>query len=321
MAEGPGRACPIAYRYGAGALRAAPSIEADTLYVAGGLYGNPEALDALLGLVAREPGAKLVFNGDFNWFDIDPADYRRLNEAVLGHAAIRGNVETELAAPAQGAGCGCGYPDWVGDAEVARSNRILERLRDTALAETALTARLGALPMWAVARVGTTRVGIVHGDAGSLAGWAYSQEALATPEGLAAARSDFDAADLGVIASSHTCLPVLQVVDTAGGEAVVANNGAAGMPNFHGTRYGIVTRISVRPPGGKVLYGVHAGGVHVHAVRVEYDTQAWERRFLAQWPPGSDAHQSYFRRICEGPAYAPAQAMRAAAPASHACAV
>ncbi len=320
MAEGPGRACPIAYRYGVDALRAAPPFDADTLYVAGGLYGNPEALDALLEVVAREPGAKLVFNGDFNWFDIDPADFRRVNQAVLAHCAIRGNVETELASPAQGAGCGCGYPDWVGDAEVARSNRILEKLRETSLCETALGARLGALPMYAVARVGATRVGIVHGDAASLAGWAFSQEALGTPEGLAAARSDFGAADVGVIASSHTCLPVLQVVDTAGGDAVVANNGAAGMPNFHGTRCGIVTRISVRPPRGKVLYGVRAGGAHVHAVPVEYDTQAWERRFLAQWPPGSDAHLSYFRRICEGPAYSPAQAMRAAAPAAFACA-
>ena len=30
------------------------------------------------------------------------------------------------------AGCGCGYPDSVGDAEVARSNAILAQLRETA---------------------------------------------------------------------------------------------------------------------------------------------------------------------------------------------
>ena len=71
MASGPGRACPVGYRYGAKALRAEPSIVAETLYVAGGLYGNPFALEALLDVVARDPGAKLVFNGDFNWFNVD----------------------------------------------------------------------------------------------------------------------------------------------------------------------------------------------------------------------------------------------------------
>ena len=108
MAEGPGRACPVSYRYGARALRAQPSIEAETLYVAGGLYGNPFALEALLAVVAGDPGAKLVFNGDFNWFDVDAEDFRRVNETVLAHHATRGNVETELAQPAKDAGCGCG---------------------------------------------------------------------------------------------------------------------------------------------------------------------------------------------------------------------
>jgi len=83
----PGRSCPISYRYGTEALKRCAEIEADTLYIAGGLYGNPFALDALLDLVASDPGAQLVFNGDFNWFDIDPADFRRVNEAVLDHHA------------------------------------------------------------------------------------------------------------------------------------------------------------------------------------------------------------------------------------------
>jgi len=309
----PGRACPVDYRYGARALRDAdPSIEAGTLYVAGGLYGNRYALEALLELVRREPGARLIFNGDFNWFNVDAGDFRLVNEAVLAHPATRGNVETELATPAAGAGCGCGYPDWVADADVARSNRIQERLGATAAAQPVLTERLGALPMFAVAQVGPARVAIVHGDANSLSGWGYSQEVLATGEGRAAARADFDAAGVGVIASSHTCLPVMQRFVANSGEAILANNGAAGMPNFRGARYGLVTRISVRPPASGAVYGVAAGDVHVHAIPVAYDAQAWERRFLEQWPAGSDAHRSYFARITAGPGYVPEQAMRAA---------
>ena len=311
----PGRACPVGYYYGAEALRAAstqPSLETETLYVAGGLYGNLFALEALLEIVAREPGARLVFNGDFNWFNIDAADFRRINETVLGYPATRGNVETELSVPGAGAGCGCGYPDWVGDDEVARSNRIMERLRKTATGQPSLTGRLGALPMFLLARVGAARVGIVHGDANSLAGWGFSQETLATPAGLSAASVGFDMAAVGVFASSHTCLPVLQSVATAAGEGLLVNNGAVGMPNFHGHRYGLATRISVRAPVGDVLYGAHEGNLHVHAVPVEYDTAAWERRFLEQWPVGSEGHISYFGRISEGPRYAVRQAMRAA---------
>ena len=312
MAEGPGRSCPIGYRYGASALRAQPTIETDTLYVAGGLYGNPFALDALLEVVAYDPGARLIFNGDFNWFDVDAADFSYINETVLAHGATRGNVETELAQPAKDAGCGCGYPDWVGDAEVTRSNRIQERLRITALGQPGLTARLGALPMFAIARVGAMRIGIVHGDADSLAGWGFSRQALATPEGLAAARAAFESAGVGVIASSHTCLPVLQRVANGPRESVLINNGAAGMPNFRATGYGLATRISVRAPSADAIYGVSVEGTHVHAIPIRYDTAAWKRRFLDQWPTGSDAHLSYYGRICDGPAYAAGDAVRVA---------
>ena len=44
MAEGPGRICPVAYRYGARALAAPATLQTETLWVAGGLYGNCEAL-------------------------------------------------------------------------------------------------------------------------------------------------------------------------------------------------------------------------------------------------------------------------------------
>ena len=306
----PGRRCPLAYRYADGALRAAPSIAADTLIVAGGLYGNPFALEALLAMAGREAGAQLVFNGDFNWFDVDTGDFRRINEAVLAHAATRGNVETELARPEPGAGCGCGYPDWVDEADVERSNRILERLRETALRVPALTARLGELPMHVIAQVGAARVVVVHGDLLSLAGWGFSQETLATQRGQAAARAGIEACGATVVASSHTCLPVLQAFGAATGAALVANNGAAGMPNFRDTRFGLATRISVRPPPGDAVYGTRVGGLYVHALALDYDARAWEARFLEQWPVGSDAHQSYYRRISRGPDYGVDRAVR-----------
>jgi hypothetical protein len=36
---------------------------------------------------------------------------------------------------------------------------------------------------------------------------------------------------------------------------------------------------------------------------VAYDATAWEKRFVALWPGGSDAHRSYFERMRSGPAF------------------
>ena len=146
----PGRSCPRSYFYGPQALAGESCLSVDSLWVAGRLYGNPFALDALLAAYDREGGAKaLVFNGDFHWFDVDPPEFERIDAAALGFHALRGNVETELAAPGADAGCGCGYPDWVDDATVERSNRILERLRATAQSRQAGLRRLAALPIFA----------------------------------------------------------------------------------------------------------------------------------------------------------------------------
>jgi hypothetical protein len=303
----PGRGCPLSYRTGRAAFAGPVSLRADSLWVAGGLYGNVFALERLRTLFAAERGSKaLVFNGDFHWFDADPEDFAAIERGVFAHAATRGNVETELARPEAGAGCGGAYPDWVGDDTVARSNRMIERLRTTARAFPDACRRLAALPMTALAEVGGARIGVVHGDADSLAGWGFSQEALASSEGRRAAERAFDAAGVSIFASSHSCLPVLQ--GFAGDRALI-NNGAAGMPNFAHSRHGLVTRISVAP-NASALYRMRLSAVVVEAIAIDFDAQGWTRRFLAQWPAGSDAHASYFTRIADGPSYRIEQALR-----------
>ena len=302
----PGRTCPVSYRYAPRVFDREPEVIADTLYVIGGLYGNVEALEALAALAAREPGpVTLVFNGDFHWFDVDDAAFARVSHAVMRHAALRGNVETEIAGDDPAAGCGCAYPADVSDAEVSRSNEILARLRATAARAPRLRARLGALPMHLTARVGSARIGIVHGDAASLAGWGFAQDRLDNPAHRRWIESMFREARVDAFASSHTCLPAMRAFD--GG--VVANNGAAGMPNFAGTHFGLLTRIGVRPSAlPERLHGIEAGGAHLEALRIDYDHDRWTERFLAAWPDGSPAHASYFRRITLGTRFALAQA-------------
>ena len=297
--------CPVSYRYSPAVFDREPQVVADSLYVVGGLYGNVEALCALQDLVAEHPGT-IVFNGDFHWFDVALSDFARISAGVARHVALRGNVETEIAAEDSGAGCGCAYPMDVSDAEVHRSNEILARLRATARGLRDDRAALGGLPMHLTARVGQARIGVVHGDASSLAGWGFAHDQLDRPAHARWLESAFDAAQVDLFASSHTCLPALRSFDFGHGPRVVANNGAAGMPNHEGTRYGLVTRIGVRPLGGAAsVDALQVAGVHVETVRLDYDHEAWLRRFLASWPEGSPAHASYHRRIAEGPRFAP----------------
>ena len=314
----PGRSCPLHYRYRPADFAAAPASACDTLYVVGGLYGNPDALAQVLALFEQEPGDKrLVFNGDFNWFDIDGAAFEHINTQVLRHTALRGNVETELAAAADDtddAGCGCAYPAWVDDAVVERSNRILQRLRATARRFPALTQRLAALPMWARVDVAGLRVAIVHGDAESLAGWGFAQQHLQDAAHRATVRGWFQAAQVDAFACSHTCLPVFQRLAVPGRPVapLVLNNGTTGMPNFRGDPAGLLTRISTLPfagPAAARRHGLRAAAAFVDALAVDSASAAWRALFLQQWPAGSDAHASYWQRIAQGPAFEPAQAM------------
>lgn len=301
--NGAGRNCPISYRYGASALAQTPERHADILYVIGGLYGNRPALDAIDLLASAESGpVTLCFNGDFNWFNVDDTGFKAINERVLRHDALLGNVEAELFADSPEAGCGCAYPETVDTGVVERSNRIHARLKQTAARHPALLAKLGELPMFARYRVGNLRVGVVHGDADSLAGWRFDVAELDTKRDDHWRSAAFAAAKVDVFASSHTCLPAMRRFAYDGGK-LVANNGAAGMPNFSETHFGVLTRIGRRPSPNRTLYGTCLNNIHIDALPIHYAAQAWQDDFLANWPPGSPAWQSYFRRITNGPDY------------------
>lgn len=296
-----GRSCPIAYRYGANALARTSTTRADTLYVIGGLYGNPFALRTLIDMAAREEGpVRLCFNGDFNWFNVDDAGFRAINECVLQHDAIVGNVEYEFRNPLDDAGCGCAYPDSVDQGVVERSNRIHARLKHSAARHPDLLAQLAELPLYARYQVGDCRVGIVHGDADSLAGWHFDPAELDRAEALPNIQRCFAQAQVDVFASSHTCSAGMRRFALPTREGLVANNGAAGMRNFQDVPGGLLTRISTTPSPHPVLQEERIAGVCVAALPIAFDSDAWQAYFLSQWPPGSDAYNSYFTRIQSG---------------------
>lgn len=292
-----GRSCPLSYRYSPKVFNRAAEITAQTIYVIGGLYGNPVALAKILEMAALEPvSPTLIFNGDFNWFNRDAASFKQINVAVLQHHAIRGNVETELADATSTAGCGCGYPDDVSAAEVQRSNDIMDILRSTAAQFPGLRERLGALPMHLVAEVGGVKIAIAHGDAESLAGWGFSRESLRHAD-LA---PNFAAAKVSIFASTHTCLPAAKRVALTDGEGLVINNGSAGMANLAGETCGLITRISTQPSAQKSRFNAQIQWLSVDLLEVNFAMDEWEKLFLSQWPEGSAAYASYYRRVMFG---------------------
>jgi hypothetical protein len=306
----PGRFCPAGYGYAPRAFARPPELVAETLYVIGGLYGNVFALDEIDRMAAAEHRAPTrVFNGDFHWFDADACLFARVQERVMRHFALRGNVETELAAPDGTAGCGCAYPESVADDDVERSNAILDRLRKVVAGFSGASETLSTLPAHALAQVGTLRVGVVHGDAWSLAGWRFAHDRLHDVAEEASLRTAFEEGAVDGFASTHTCSPALKVLD---GRFVI-NNGAAGMPNFWGDPSGLLTRVSVHPlPLGLEdlrLFGVKERGVQIDALRIGFDRERWIEQFDRIWPPGTPAWISYRDRILLGPRFSVADAL------------
>ncbi len=255
---------------------------------------------------------------------LDPGDFQSISQTVLAHSAISGNVEAELAS-AQDSGCGCGYPDYIDDAVVERSNQIMTMLQATAGRFPDLVARLGGLPRYLTASVAGQRVGIVHGDPESLAGWGLALEAMepgdpvlrrqlgwsGQPTTPTMVREWLERAGVSVLACTHTGLPFAQDFLVAGDRRLVINNGAAGLGNFAGTTYGVATRLSSDPRApADGIYGITIGTLRCDAVPVRFDPAEWRERFLTQWPPGSPGHRGYLARIERGTPLRPEQAAR-----------
>ena len=301
----PGRDCPLDYRLAADAFAGPALFDCDSLYVVGGLYGNRQALVALEGLLAGEPGARAVFNGDAHWFDRDPALFSLIEQQLRRHLALRGNVETELGREQDsGAGCGCAYPETVGEQTVDWSNAIHQALSDTLQTIPGLAGELAQRPACAVVSVAGQRVAISHGDERSLAGWQCAREALQDAGRRAQLNAWLAEQRIAVLATSHTCVPAALQLPAG----VLINNGAAGMPVFAGARHGLLSRIA-RTPHPLALYRAAYAGLFVEALPLVYDHAAFLAEFDRQWPPHSPAARAYRSRLLDGPADLPNSAL------------
>jgi predicted phosphodiesterase len=317
-----GRFCPADYRINPQIFaRSTSTPEFDVVYVVGGLYGNTEALKLICQAFDAEPNSRkcMVFNGDFHWFDVADAEFIEIEKKASQYVQLRGNVETELARHVavgeSDIGCGCAYPDDVPAKDVDYSNKIIQQLRATyqrLRTENSVATNLSDLPMAMRVQVGGLGIAVTHGDIDSLAGWSLAHNRIESTLATSLGRKLHELA-IDVVASSHTCLPALH---RRNGKLIV-NNGAAGLGNFQSNTAGLVTRISkdnevlsLLPIEYKSELKVSAGAVNVQALSVPFDDVTWQRKFLAQWPSASAAHESYWKRIQQGTSYSVKQAMQ-----------
>ena len=297
-----GRVCPVDYHIPADAFAGAPQRSCEVLYVVGGLYGNLFALNAVKSMVAEETADTLVvFNGDMHWFDKTADNFAALEQAVAdagpNYLPLVGNVEAELRRQVDvGVGCGCAYPDCTSDESVSRSNRIHKMLSIAVDEHPDLKEPLIGRPSTLLVEVAGRRVGISHGDEKLIGGWDCSRESL--QDVLRQDELDRFMAenDLDVFTTTHTCAPA--VLTLARGAFI--NNGAAGLPNFRGQRYGLLVRIAPTPHPD-ALFGCERDGLHIQAVPVRYDHDAYLAWFDGLWDECSPAAISYRDRIVNGP--------------------
>lgn len=298
-----GRACPVDYRIPDDAFAGEPQRDADVLYVVGGLYGNPFALDALDKLVAAERDGKRVlsvFNGDMHWFDKTAENFATLErrvQAEAGYIPLVGNVEAELRRQTDvGVGCGCAYPECTSDEAVSRSNRIHKMLSIAVDEHPDLKGMLVGRPATMTVGVAGRKIAITHGDEKLIGGWDCSRESLQDVMRQDEVDTFMERNDVDVFVTTHTCAPVALRL----ARGVIVNNGAAGLPNFEGQHYGLVIRVAEEPVRDAV-FECEQDGVWVQAVPLRYDHDAYVAWFDGLWNETSPAAVSYRERIIDGP--------------------
>ena len=297
-----GRACPIDYRIAADAFADNAQRACDVLYVVGGLYGNPFALDAVDALVATEQAAApnavimTIFNGDMHWFDKTADNFANIEQRAACYDLLVGNVEAELRRQEDvGVGCGCAYPECTTDEAVGRSNRIHRMLSRAVDERSELKEMLQSRPSTATVEVGGCKVGITHGDEKLIGGWDCSREALQDVIRQDELDMFFERSGVDIFVTTHTCAPVALTLS----HGAIINNGSAGLPNFEGQHFGLAVRIA-KEPHADALFGVRWKGVHVQAIPVRYDHEAYVAWFDELWSETSPAAISYRDRIVDG---------------------
>jgi predicted phosphodiesterase len=195
-------------------------LEADTLLVFGGAYGNLEATQALLAK-AKELGIAaeyMICTGDLAAYCADPADTARVIRRA-GVRLIQGNCEQSLAAGADD--CGCGFVGGTACEALSRSWFAYCQ----AQMDDATLAWFRSLPTEISFEFAGKRFLVVHGSPGQSSQFVF---ASTRKESF---KSDVINANIDCIVGGHSGLPFTQIEEGL----CWHNSGVIGMPANDGT--------------------------------------------------------------------------------------
>ena len=288
-----GRNCSLEYILRKDWTKKSKKLEEEVIYIVGGLYGNRYALE-IINKMAHDENAKIVFNGDMHWFDIEKEDFLKIEELSKDSIKLLGNVEFELLNNTLSLGCGCNYPEDVSDGVVERSNIIHNMMKENIKGDQILNDIKERSKTLVLDFFGK-KIAITHGDEKSMSGWECSNDNLKLESRKKELDSWFEENNIDILATTHTCLQA--VYDN--GRNIVINNGAAGMANVEGQTYGLITRIA-RSKHEKAIISQEIGGLFVELVKVDFDIEKFKLWFERIWSEGSPASISYKNRIING---------------------
>ena len=289
-----GRNCSLAYILNKNWTENIGDAKSDVLYIVGGLYGNLFALNKINEL-AKSENAQIIFNGDMHWFDVKEEDFLTIEKnSEENSIKLLGNVEYELISKDDLLGCGCNYPEDVESGVVERSN-IIHKIMKENVKNNEILEDIKSREKTLVIRYFDKNIAITHGDEKSMSGWECSYDNLQNKKRQKELDSWFEKNNIDIMATTHTCLPVVY----NNGKNIVVNNGASGMANIINTTYGLVTRIAITPSPLAII-SEKTGNIYVELIKIEFDINKFLEWFESVWDNDSPASISYKNRIING---------------------
>ena len=200
-----GRNCSLEYILQKDWTKKSKKLEEEVIYIVGGLYGNRYALE-IINKMAHDENAKVVFNGDMHWFDVEKEDFLKIEELSKDSIKLLGNVEFELLNNTSSLGCGCNYPEDVSDGVVERSNIIHNMMKENIKGDDILTDIKKRSKTLVLDFFGK-KIAITHGDEKSMSGWECSNENLKLVSRKKELDNWFKENDIDILATTHmfTC--------------------------------------------------------------------------------------------------------------------
>ncbi len=230
------------------------------MVVFGGVYGNLQALRALLRAEAQTPPEMFVCTGDLAAYCADGAAAAKTVRRTLSAAVIvRGNCERAIAADEDD--CGCGFAPGA----VCESLSVSWYAHAKKTVGAAEKLWFGGLPARRIIEFGNRRLAVLHADA-------ETDNRFIFPS-TAAAEKRRTLKKLGVdgIIAGHSGIPFTQQI----GGKIWHNSGALGMPANDGTARVWYSRWTAR-----------ADGVQIEHCALEYDAAAAQKAMVrAGLPP------------------------------------